>query len=63
LSDDDLAAAVDLGSADRFPLWYYLMHVVTHSAQQRRDAALIMEKAGTAAPEIDFLYYADSLAG
>ena len=63
LSDDDLLAVVDLGNADRFPLWYYLIHVVTHSAQQRRDAALIIEKAGSAPPELDFLYYADSLAG
>ena len=63
LSDDDLAATVDLGNADRFPLWYYLMHVVTHSAQQRRDAALIIEAAGKAPPEVDFLYYADSLTG
>ena len=63
LSDDDLLAVVDLGNADRLPLWYYLVHVVTHSMQQRRDAALIIEKAGSAPPELDFLYYADSLAG
>jgi uncharacterized damage-inducible protein DinB len=63
LSDDDLAAVVDLGNDDRFPLWYYLVHIVTHGVQQRRDAALIIENAGHTPPEIDFLYYADTLAG
>lgn len=63
LNDDDLAAVVELGNDDRFPLWYYLVHIVTHGTQQRRDAALIIENAGHTPPELDFLYYADSLAG
>ena|SRR6188474_30164 len=63
LTDDELADVVDLGNADRFPLWYYLVHVVTHGTHQRRDAALIVERAGNTPPELDFLYYADSLAG
>ena len=63
LRDDDLAAIVDLGNADRFPLWYYLMHVATHSTQQRRDAALILENLGHSPPDLEFLYYADSLSG
>ena len=61
LADDELAAIVDLGNADRFPLWYYLVHVVTHSAEQRRDAALLLENSGQSAPDLEFLYYADSL--
>ena len=63
LTDEDLAAVVDLGNQDRFPLWYYLVHVVTHSAQQRRDAAIILEKLGRSPPDLEFLYYADSLTG
>ena len=59
--DDDLAAIQDLGNADRFPLWYYLVHVVTHSEQQRRDAQIILAHLGHEPPDLEFLYYADSL--
>lgn len=62
LRDDDLAAIVDLDNADRFPLWYYLVHIVTHSEQQRRDAQLILRDLGHEPPDLEFLYYADSLA-
>jgi uncharacterized damage-inducible protein DinB len=61
LSDDDLVAIQDLGNADRFPLWYYLVHIVTHSEQQRRDAQIILESLGHPPPDLEFLYYADSL--
>ena len=62
LDDDVMASDVDLGPNDRFPLWYFLVHVVTHSAQQRRDAATLLTLAGHPPPEIEFLYYADALA-
>jgi uncharacterized damage-inducible protein DinB len=61
LTDADLAAVIDLGTADRYPLWYYLVHIVTHSDQQRRDACLIVEHLGHPPPDLEFLYYADSL--
>jgi uncharacterized damage-inducible protein DinB len=61
LTDDDLVAIQDLGNADRFPLWYYLVHVVTHSEQQRRDAQLILRHLGHEPPDLESLYYADSL--
>ena len=61
LADDDLLAIADLGNADRFPLWYYLVHIVTHSEQQRRDAQLILRHLGHEPPDLEFLYYADSL--
>lgn len=60
LDDPELARIVDLGEKDRFPLWYFLLHIVTHSAQQRRDATLHLRRAGREPPELDFLYYADS---
>jgi uncharacterized damage-inducible protein DinB len=60
LDDETLEGVVDLGPRDRFPLYVFLMHIVTHSAQQRRDAAILLERTGYAAPEIDFLYYADA---
>lgn len=61
LTDDDLLAIQDLGNTDRFPLWYYLVHIVTHSEQQRRDAQLILRDLGQEPPDLEFLYYADSL--
>jgi len=61
LTDDDLIAIVDLGDGDRFPLWYYLVHVVTHSEQQRRDAQINLAQLGHDPPDLEFLYYADSL--
>jgi uncharacterized damage-inducible protein DinB len=63
LDDEAMAAEVDLGGRDRFPLWYFLVHIVTHSAEQRRDAALLLRLAGHPPPDIEFLYYADTLAG
>jgi uncharacterized damage-inducible protein DinB len=63
LDDDSMAAVVDLGGANRFPLWYFLMHIVTHSAQQRRDATILLTLAGHAPPEIEFLNFADWLEG
>jgi uncharacterized damage-inducible protein DinB len=54
--------ADDLGNADRFPLWYYLVHIVTHSEQQRRDAQVILRHLGHEPPDLEFLYYADSFA-
>jgi uncharacterized damage-inducible protein DinB len=61
LDDERLEAIVDLGAKDRFPLTSFLLHIVTHTTQQRRDAAILLDRAGHAPPEIDFLYYADSL--
>jgi uncharacterized damage-inducible protein DinB len=60
LDDRTVEGMVDLGPKDRFPLSTFLLHIVTHSAQQRRDAAILLERAGHSPPEIDFLYYADS---
>jgi uncharacterized damage-inducible protein DinB len=62
LTDTDLAEIQDLGDGDRFPLWFYLVHIVTHSEQQRRDAQLILRHLGSDPPDLEFLYYADSLA-
>ena len=63
LDDVALHEVVDLGPNDRFPLEYFLLHILTHSAQQRRDAVILLEQAGHSPPEIEFLNYADSLAG
>jgi uncharacterized damage-inducible protein DinB len=60
LDDRAMEALVDLGPKDRFPLSTFLLHILTHSAQQRRDVAILLGRAGVAVPEIDYLYYADS---
>lgn len=62
LDDETIEEVVDLGPKDRFPLSVFLLHIITHSAQQRRDAAILLERLGHPPPEIDFLYYADSSA-
>ena len=61
-TDADLVTIRDLSDGDRFPLWYYLVHIVTHSEQQRRDAQLILRHLGHEPPDLEFLYYADALA-
>lgn len=60
LDDETAEGIVDLSPRDRFPLSFFLLHIVTHSAQQRRDVAILLERAGHPPLEIDFLYYADS---
>lgn len=62
LDDESLESIVDLGPKDRFPLSTFLLHIITHSAQQRRDAAIVLERAGHSPPEIEFLNYADARA-
>jgi uncharacterized damage-inducible protein DinB len=62
LDDSDLAATVDLGPRDRFPMWFFLVHIVTHSIEQRRDVALLLKQGDQKVPDLEFLWYADSLA-
>jgi uncharacterized damage-inducible protein DinB len=62
LDDETVKGTVDLGPKDRFPLSTFLLHIITHTAQQRRDATILLGLTGHSPPEIDFLYYADSLA-
>jgi hypothetical protein len=59
LDDEAVDAVVDLGPKDRFPLSSFLLHIITHSAQQRRDAANLLNHARHSVPEIDFLNYLD----
>lgn len=61
LDDATLAAPVDLGPNERFPLWFYVVHIVTHGIEQRRDAATLLTHFGHEAPQLEYLWYADSL--
>ena len=61
LDDTTLASDAGVEEKHRFPLWYYLVHVITHSQQQRSDAAVLLTRAGQSPGNIDFLDYADTL--
>jgi uncharacterized damage-inducible protein DinB len=62
LDDDAIDAIADPGESNRFPLWHALVHIVTHSIEQRRDVALQLRDLGHEPPELEFLWYSDALA-
>jgi uncharacterized damage-inducible protein DinB len=58
LSDADVARPVRSAfTDDRRPLWQYLMHIVSHAAQQQADAATLLTLAGRSPGEIGYLEY------
>ncbi len=62
LSDDDLETTPahvkgEIGA----PLWFYVMHILTHGTLQRADAAVLLTQAGRSPGDLDFLDFADSL--
>jgi len=48
---------------DRRPLWQYLMHIVSHAAQQQADAATLLTLAGRSPGDIGYLEYLYDRAG
>ena len=63
LDDEKLAQTHDLGpdSKERFPLWYYLLHIHAHTQQQLSDAAVLLTRMRQSPGNIDFLDFADHL--
>src|SRR5206468_3655051 len=65
LDDDTLQEIFDLepGSPpkERFPLWYYVLHIHTHTQQQLGDAAVLLTRMRQSPGNIEFLEYADFL--
>ena len=63
LDDETLAEIHDLepGSPpkERFPLWYYVLHIHTHTQQQLGDAAVLLTRMRQSPGNIEFLEYAD----
>ena len=59
LDQSALDAPWNDGGESTFPLWYFLVHIVTHSQQQRSDAAVLLTRAGHSPGNIEFLDYAD----
>jgi uncharacterized damage-inducible protein DinB len=62
LNDEELASVPDDARAG-FPLWYYLLHMVTHSNQHRAESAQLLTQLGRSPGDIDFLDYADWTRG
>jgi uncharacterized damage-inducible protein DinB len=58
LDDATLAADAAISGEHQFPLWYYLVHIITHSQQQRADAAILLTRSGHSPGNIEFLDYA-----
>lgn len=68
LDDKKLAQIHDLApssgsppSKERFPLWYYVLHIHTHTQQQLSDAAVLLTRMRQSPGNIDFLDYADDV--
>ncbi len=63
LDDEKLQQIHDLepGSTpkERFPLWYYVLHIHAHTQQQLSDAAVLLTRFRQSPGNIDFLDYAD----
>lgn len=61
LSDADLEADWTAGRLEGFPLWYYLVHILSHGVQQLTGAAAILSDAGHSPGDLDFLNAIDDL--
>ena len=58
--DNDVLTRTPEDPKANFPLWYYLLHMVTHSQQHRAESAQLLTQLGRSPGDIDFLDYADS---
>ncbi len=61
LSDEELAAPPHIRAEIGAPLWFFVMHILTHGTLQRADAAVLLTQAGHSPGDLDFLDFADSL--
>ena len=60
LTDEALAAPPPRETDQSFPLWYYLMHVVSHGIQELEEAVVLLEVSGRSPRDLGFLDYADT---
>lgn len=61
LSDEQLAAPPHVRGEIGAPLWFFIMHILTHGTLQRADVAVLLTQAGHSPGDLDFLDFADSL--
>lgn len=57
LSDEDLSRATTAIPGAEAPLWHYIFHLLSHSTQQRTEAAVLLTLAGHSPGEFEFLNY------
>ena len=60
LTDEALAAPPPREANQAFPLWYYLVHVVSHGIQELEEAVVLLGPSGRAPSDLGFLDYADT---
>lgn len=59
LDDEQLASRADVESGKDFPLWYYVVHLITHSQQHRAESAQLLTQLGLSPGDVDFLDFCD----
>ena len=60
LTDEALAAPPPRETNQSFPLWYYLVHVVSHGIQELEEAVVLLGTSGRSPQNLGFLDYADT---
>ena len=60
LTDQALAAPPPHETNQSFPLWYYLVHVVSHGIQELEEAVVLLGPSGRSPRDLGFLDYADT---
>jgi uncharacterized damage-inducible protein DinB len=60
LTDESLAAPPPRETDQSFPLWYYLLHVVSHGIQELEEAVVLLGPSGRSPRNLGFLDYADT---
>jgi len=60
LTDEELAAPPPRETNQSFPLWYHLMHVVSHGIQELEEAVVLLGPSGHAPRDLGFLEYANT---
>ena len=63
LTDEALAMPPPRETDQSFPLWYYLMHVVSHGIQELEEAVVLLGLSGRSPQNLGFLDYADTTIG
>ena len=60
LTDEELAAPPPREANQSHPLWYYLVHVVSHGIQELEEAVVLLGPSGRSPRDLGFLDYADT---
>jgi len=61
LTDEELAAPPPREANQSHPLWFYLVHVVSHGIQELEEAVVLLGPSGLAPRDLGFLDYADTI--